>query len=185
MQNEEVEEVWRDLPNYERIYQISNLGRVKSKDHFVYYLEGGKKRSRIQIGRFLKLQTSLKGYLQVCISKDGTKLNTGVHILVALSFIPNNENKEQVNHINCIKTDNRVENLEWCTNRENQNHAIKNNLLNPNYGEKHHMAKFTNNQVYEFRELHKKGITCSEIAKSNNISITAMFNILNHKTYIK
>ena len=100
----EIEE-WRDIEGYERIYQISSLGRVKS-------LKFGKE-------RILKPGKERNGYLRVCLSKDRKLKWYYVHVLVLSAFIPNIENLKTVNHINEDKTDNRVDNLEWMTSKDN------------------------------------------------------------------
>lgn len=97
-----VEEIWKDIPGYEGLYQVSNLGSV--------YSARRKKR----------LSASTKNtYIIVCLSKDGKQKPFYIHRLVAEAFIPNPENKPQVNHISCDTHDNRAENLEWVTRDEN------------------------------------------------------------------
>ena len=109
-------EVWKDIVGYKK-YKVSNLGRVFSEKN------GGK----ILKPRF----DSNNKYLQVMLSKDGIAKLELVHRLVAKAFIENKENKPEVNHINCVTYDNRVENLEWVTRCENMKHAYKNNRVSP------------------------------------------------------
>jgi NUMOD4 motif/HNH endonuclease len=172
-------EIWESVKGFEN-YEVSNLGSVKSLDHFCENRLGSGK----QTGRVLKQQKCKKGYLRVSLSKNKKRFSTGAHRLVALAFIPNPENKPQVNHKKGMKTDNRVENLEWCTNQENQIHAIKNNLCNPNLADKHYNAKLTNEQVKTARRMHELGWDNITLSKHYNISQTAMSKILRKLTYI-
>ena len=174
-------EVWKDLPNYEGIYQISNYGSIRSLDHYVK----SKVNKRIQYGRVRKPQLSKKGYLQISIIKNGKKLNTGIHRLVAIAFIPNINNYEQVNHIDSNKLNNNVSNLEWCTNKQNADHATKNNLRRCNYGEKHHMTKLKDKDVFNVRKLLSLGKTQTEIARIYNVSNTAIYYISKNRNHTK
>ena len=116
-----IKEEWKQIDGFE-YYYISNLGRVKSTRRW----SGKKFYDREQ---FITLHKDTnKGYIYASISKNGKNYNLRVHRLVALMFIPNPENKSQVNHIDGNKENNVVTNLEWVTNKENIKHAWKNGL---------------------------------------------------------
>lgn len=102
-----VKEIWKPVVGYEGLYKVSNKGRVKG----------------LRSGKILKSALNKKGYPMVVLSRNGKLLPQRVHRLVALTFIPNLNNYPIVNHINENKTDNRVENLEWCTNKYNCNYG--------------------------------------------------------------
>lgn len=116
--------------------------------------------------RWLSQCPDQRGYLLVNLNKFGTKR---VHVLVAKMFIPNPENKSQVNHINGIKTDNRVENLEWMTNLENAIHAEYRGLMPHNV--------FTEADVRFICEELENGISCSELSNMYGFSYDALFQI--------
>lgn len=114
-------EIWKDIKGYEGLYQISNLGNVKSLDRTIGYKEG---KTRQWKGEIKKPTITDKGYLKVGLYKNGKSKTREIQRIVAETFIDNPRNVQQVNHINGIKTDNRVENLEWVTPLENDLHRI-------------------------------------------------------------
>jgi hypothetical protein len=113
-----MEEVWENIEGFEEIYQISNLGRVKSLERNVLCRSGFQKRKE----RILPCIGS-HGYHMVALYNNKKETCKTIHSLIAKAFIPNPDDFPCVNHINGINTDNRIENLEWCTYGENNKHA--------------------------------------------------------------
>lgn len=109
------QEIWQKYPDYPFI-QASNLGRVKTVDRWV---PNGENSKRLVKGRILKQYDDGHGYMFVHFYVNGKTVNLKVHRIVAICFIPNPDNLPEVNHIDCDRTNNRLENLEWCTHQEN------------------------------------------------------------------
>ena len=115
-------EVWRDITGYEGLYKVSNRGNVYSVERIT---SQGKKIG----GRTLRLIYSRDGYPQVSLYKNGVMKTKLVHRLVLEAFIPNPENHPEVNHIDEVKDNNKLSNLEWCTSKHNANHGTRNERL--------------------------------------------------------
>lgn len=115
-----MQEVWKDIAGYEGLYQVSNLGRVKSLDRYVAHKKYGK---QFHAGKILKPKKRKKGenYLTVDLTKNSTRKSIFVHRLVAINFLGEKEGME-VNHIDEDPTNNRLDNLEWLTHNENMHH---------------------------------------------------------------
>lgn len=106
-------EIFKDIPGYEGIYQVSNLGRVRSLN---FRRSGNEKIMNTTVGH--------DGYSRVSLFKNYIRKKYTVHRLIALVFIPNPDNKPCIDHINGNRSDNRVDNLRWCTNKENMNFSL-------------------------------------------------------------
>ena len=117
-------EIWKDVENYEGFYQVSNLGRVKSLERDVFLPNGIVNRHIEE--KILVPILNAYGYSFVNLHKNGKSKAILIHRLVALAFIPNPENKPQVNHKDENPLNNRVDNLEWCTASYNANYGTKN-----------------------------------------------------------
>lgn len=117
-----MEEVWKDIRGYEGYYQISSCGRIKSLDRKVKHLKGG---YAIKKGKILKQCYDKDGYLLVVLYKNNKKRTRRVHRLVAMAFIPNPNNYPQINHRDEDKTNNTVQNLEWCDAKYNNAYGTR------------------------------------------------------------
>lgn len=116
-------EIWKDILGYEGYYQISSYGRIKSVERKVVKKMFGN--TRIVKSKICTVLYSKQGYCRVRLSKEGKNIKYLIHRLVALAFIPNPENKPQVNHKDGNKSKNHKNNLEWATRSENMQHASK------------------------------------------------------------
>jgi hypothetical protein len=179
----EATEVWKDIKDYEGHYQVSNIGRVKSLARVVEIRKtifGNKKEI------FLKPTKNRKGYLTVKLCKKSDEVCSEkskiIHRLVANEFLENPFSKPQVNHINGIKDDNRVENLEWATGSENVIHALANNLKISQKGSEHGNSKLTENEVLEIRAIGRTK-TLKEVAKIYNVDMSLISLILLEKAW--
>ena len=123
-------EKWVDIKGYEGYYQISNMGRVKSLERFAYFNHyiSGERHKRL-MKESIKKKVYCKGYCAVSLCKNGVYKSMRVCRLVAMHFIPNPQNKPEVNHKDGIKDNDCAENLEWVTKKENAQHALKTGLI--------------------------------------------------------
>ncbi|AHL19660.1 NUMOD4 motif family protein [Enterococcus phage VD13] len=121
-----IPEEWLPIKGYEGLYEVSNRGKIKSLARKVSYHNGN---SRNVPERLLTPVKNKKGYLNVFLYKSGKATQYRVHRIVAEAFLVNNENKPQINHINEIRDDNRISNLEWATSKENNNHGSRNSKI--------------------------------------------------------
>lgn len=151
-----MEEIWKDVVGYENIYEVSNFGNVRThKDKKSWSKRHNTWRYWKQ--RNLKNKTPNGRDVRVSLWKDGKVKNWLVHRLVAYAFIPNKDKtKDSINHIDGNPKNNRVENLEWCNHKENNNHAFDNGLINTN--NKTTLLRLSDNETFEFRSMAKASL---------------------------
>ena len=137
-------EEWRSIPGYEGLYEVSNLGRVRSLDRYVKYSNG---MIHLHKGKVLSPGKDTDGYLKVVLNCNRKCKTITVHRLVALTFIPNPDNLPIINHKDEDKTNNSVDNLEWCTQQYN---------LNYNDVQKRKSQRMKENGIYEKNALKRR-----------------------------
>ena len=182
--NEVIEE-WKPIIDYENLYMISNLGRVKKLENQVTQKDlKGNIYTRTFPEKILKERNNKTDYITVGLNTNSTSKTFRIHRLVAIHFIPNPENKPEVNHINGIKSDNRLENLEWCTSAENSKHALETELTKIQYGSETTNSKLTEKEVLEIRKLKETtNMTSTEIGKLFGVNQPAISKIIHRKTW--
>lgn len=175
-------EIWRDCIEFPNRYEVSNFGRVKSKSYIKNSVNGyGAYSFRTKV-KLIAQGFSGDGYPQVVLQEDKTKVTRKVHRLVAMAFIANPNQLPCVNHKNSIRSDNRVENLEWCTNQQNIQHGYSSGS-NSNSGEKHPRAILNNEVVLEIKRLEKLGSTCSEISNKLSFKYHTVNKVLKRRNW--
>lgn len=174
-------EIWKPIKGYEGYYDISNMGNVRVKDRIVYCGRGIN--PKIRKGRIRKQGIYRNGYKKITLSVNGVQSTILIHRLVAIHFIPNPENKPQVNHKDGDKTNNRFDNLEWVTNGENQKHAFMNGLKINIKGSKCKNSIFTESDVYLIRLKLSQGIPVKDISNEYGVSYGAVNAIRTGKNW--
>lgn len=133
-----MEEIWKDIPGYEGYYQVSNMGRIKSLERIVHYKPGSKSgnphKCHIVRERILLQHIGDHGYYVVTLSKGNERKLALVHRLIAIAFVRNQEpdTMKDINHKDGCRTNNDINNLEWCTRRYNVLHGYRSNKHLPN-----------------------------------------------------
>jgi len=170
-------EEWRNIPDFDG-YQASSLGKIRGIDR----LKQGRSGLRLTRGQEMKQMLNKKGYPEVRLRKNGTHTRL-VHKLVSSAFLIKPEGYTQINHINGIKTDNSVVNLEWVTNSENQLHAYKLGLQPSRAGEGNSRATLTDEKVTILKELYNSGKTTKEVSELIGVSLSIIRQIIYGKSW--
>lgn len=175
-------EEWRDCVEFPDRYQVSNIGNVRSKS----YLKTGANIhgtfSFLTTPKPIALATNPDGYIQVRLAVDGLKYSRTVHRMVAQAFISNPDSLPCVNHKNCNRSDNRVENLEWCTNQYNIQYGYDTGN-NSNAGEKHPSSILNVEKVLEIKSLEILGFSCSDIASQIGLKYHTVYKVLKRSNW--
>ncbi|MBZ5203223.1 HNH endonuclease [Planomicrobium chinense] len=145
--------IWKDVVGYEGIYEVSNTGEVRTHENKTTFTEMHGKRKWKQ--RVLKQKISKDNTCRVNLWKDGNVQTWLVHRLVAFAFIPQVPGKDYINHIDGSRLNNHVSNLEWCTHKENNNHAFDNDLMTSN--NKVVLLNGTTKEAHYFRSMAQAG----------------------------
>lgn len=161
-------EIWKDIKDYEGLYQISSLGRVR----------------HVPKNFYLKSNYTPNGYEKVTLTKNKNKKYPNVHRLLAMHFLENVRAFPCVNHKNGNKQDNSLGNLEWCSYSMNNKHAFKMGLNRPVKGEDKWNAKLKTYQVVEIREKYGTGLFyLKTLARDYNVNISIISRIVNYKIW--
>jgi len=172
-------EIFKDVPNYEGLYQVSNLGNVKSLDRYVKQKDKrGVLITANYKGRILKKDLVRNGYYRVTLSRGDKQKRFQVHRLVCFAFLENPLNKPCVNHKDGNGMNNELTNLEWCTYSENERHSI--DVLGKINGNK----KLTDSQVEDIRLNAKKRVNISSYMDKYKVTRNVVLNVLNNKYYV-
>lgn len=172
-------EEWRPAPDFEDAYEVSSMGRIRGLTRTMRHWKGGVAR----VPSRLLTPDASTGYARVTMHSGGKMIRCQVHRLVARAFLDGFMPNRHVNHINGNKLDNRVENLEWVTPRENVLHAWRTGLCKPNLGADHGAAKLNDSAVRSIMHLASRGIEQTLLAEAFGVTHAAVSSIVRGKTW--
>jgi len=179
-----MEEVWKDIIGFESSYQISNFGRVKSLDRYVWN-KANKSYSLLR-GKIHKLDIKNKLYYQIGIWENSKIKKYLIHRLVAIHFVENRNNLPEVNHIDCDKLNNNYTNLEWCSHLENQHHAkINGRYSNHPNGVNKINSILNDNAIIHIRSMQLRNIDYCNLYNVKPSTITCIQKDLNRWKHVK
>lgn len=172
-----MKEVWKPIAQFNGRYDVSNKGRIRS------WINMG--RRKLKTPEIRKTGYNNCGYEYIVISYKSKQYTESIHRLVAITFIPNPENKPCVNHIDGDKTNNHASNLEWMTHKENTRHGMETGLISfESHGEKNGMSRLTRNDVLDIRNTYRLGcVTQQEIADAWGLSSGHVNDIINKRRW--
>jgi hypothetical protein len=166
-------ETWKDIAGYEGLYQVSNMGNVKTMSR-LHRID----RPYVKQERLLNPPTNSVGYKQVALYRDKKGVIQSVHKLVATVFLERKPEHQVINHIDGNKLNNHVDNLEWCTYGHNQAHAIRTGLIRIYRGESHYASKVSDAQRLEIYNLCKSGVAQRKVGAMFGIGQQAVSKIV-------
>lgn len=172
-------EVWKAIPDFEGLYEASTAGRIRSLDRHVTGKNGVTKKFS---GRIIAPVPMKTGYVTVALSKEGKAVRYLVHRLVALAFLPNPDNLEEVNHKDGVKHNNALSNLEWMSRVRNIRHAMGMGLIQ-GMGELNPAAKLTEQQVRQIKELSRLHLHPREIARAFGVKPSTVTDIQTRRSW--
>lgn len=167
-------EVWKDIEGYEGIYQVSNLGKIKSLYRKVFYSDGRTYTYKEKVLNWNIMKKVNRCYVH--LYKNSERKAMLVHRVVALAFIPNPNNLPEINHINGITTDNFVSNLEWITHSENMKHGFRTGLIN-NTGVLHGNNIYNEDQIRRVKKYLLESKGQAEIERLTGVGRATVYEI--------
>lgn len=169
-------EIWKDVESYKGIYKVSNTGKIKSIDRNIKMGSG----FGVCKGKTLSDYKDKDGYLVVSLSNKSKYKLSKVHRVVASAFIPNPLNLPQVNHKDGVKTNNHVDNLEWCDGFHNMRHANRTGLVNHKKGDNHHRRKVSSHMINVLKRYLKIYPNANRTMLAKKLNITRSYiSVLN------
>lgn len=173
-------ERWRPVEGFEGLYEVSDEGRVRSLPRVVPFRVNFFRSVR---GGIKSLTVDKDGYLQVSLSKHGVPYARKVHRLVAGAFMDRSDIDVDVNHKDAIKHNNHWENLEWCTHKENSEHAAGADLMA--FGSRHGSAKLVESDIPVIRQLFYQGWSYRAIAENFEVAPATISDVIKGKTWVR